>query len=55
LSDRDRAVTLPARGEGEFQLTATASDFWALAVRFALVPLAVLAVGLAVSVWRRRS
>ncbi|MEN9653029.1 MAG: hypothetical protein RL303_749, partial [Verrucomicrobiota bacterium] len=55
LSDRDRAVSLPARGEGEFQLTATAADFWALAVRFALVPLAVLAVGLAVSVWRRRS
>lgn len=55
LSDRDRAVSLPPRGEGDFQLVATAADFWALALRFALVPLAVLAVGLAVSVWRRRS
>jgi len=55
LSDRERAVSLPARAGGEHQLTATAADFWALAVRFALLPLAVLAVGLAVSVWRRRS
>ncbi len=55
LSDRDRAVSLPAREEGEFRLVATAADFWALALRFALVPLGVLAVGLAVSVWRRRS
>ena len=55
LTDRDRAISLPARGEGEYQLNATAADFWALALRFALIPLAVLAVGLAVSVWRRRS
>lgn len=55
LTDRDRAVSLPARAEGEYQLNATASDFWALALRFSLIPLAVLAVGLAVSVWRRRS
>jgi len=55
LSDRERAVSLPARTGGEYQLTVTAADFWALALRFALIPLGVLAVGLAVSVWRRRS
>ena len=55
LSDRERAVSLPARTGGEHQLTATAADFWALALRFALIPLGVLAVGLAVSLWRRRS
>jgi hypothetical protein len=55
LSDRERAVSLPVRAGGEHQLTATGADFWALAVRFALIPLGVLAVGLAVSVWRRRS
>jgi hypothetical protein len=55
LTDRDRAVSLPARTEGEYQLNATAADFWALALRFCLIPLGVLAVGLAVSVWRRRS
>ena len=55
LTDRDRAVSLPARAVGEYQLNATAADFWALALRFALVPVVVLAVGLAVSVWRRRS
>jgi len=55
LTDRDRAISLPARAEGEYQLNATASDFWALALRFSLIPLAILAVGLAISVWRRRS
>jgi hypothetical protein len=55
LSDRDRAISLPAKTEGEFQLNATAADFWALAIRFACIPLGVLALGLAVSVWRRRS
>jgi hypothetical protein len=55
LTDRDRAISLPARTEGEYQLNATAADFWALALRFSLIPLALLAVGLAVSVWRRRS
>jgi hypothetical protein len=55
LTDRDRAISLPPRAEGEYQLNATAADFWALALRFSLIPLAVLAVGLAVSVWRRRS
>jgi hypothetical protein len=55
LTDRDRAVSLPTRTEGEYQLNATAADFWTLAIRFLCVPLVVLAVGLAVSVWRRRS
>ncbi len=55
LTDRDRAVSLPDRTEGEYQLNATAADFWALALRFSLIPVAVLAVGLAVSLWRRRS
>ena len=55
LSDRDRAVSLPASAVGEYQLTATAGDLWALALRFGLVPLGLLAVGLAISIWRRRS
>jgi len=55
LSDRDRAVSLPARTAGVYQVNATAADFWALALRFGAIPLAVLLVGLAVSVWRRRS
>ncbi|NBV52918.1 MAG: hypothetical protein EBR83_05220 [Verrucomicrobia bacterium] len=55
LTDRDRAISLPTRSEGEYQLNATAADFWALALRFSVIPLAILAVGLAVSVWRRRS
>jgi hypothetical protein len=55
LSDRERAVSIPVRSGGETQLTATAADLWALALRFALIPIGVLAVGLAVSVWRRRS
>ncbi|MFM7209843.1 MAG: hypothetical protein ACKOY8_08510, partial [Verrucomicrobiota bacterium] len=55
LTDRDRAVSLPNRGAAAFQLTATSSDFWALGLRFAGVPLTALVVGLAVSVWRRRN
>ncbi|MCX8487725.1 MAG: Gldg family protein [Opitutales bacterium] len=55
LTDRDRAISLPTRSEGEYQLNATAADFWTLALRFSVIPLAILAVGLAVSVWRRRS
>ncbi len=55
LSDRDRAVSLPLREAAAYQVTATASDFWALGLRFAFVPLGALAVGLAVSVWRRRN
>jgi hypothetical protein len=55
LSDRDRAISLPTRAAGVYQVNATAADFWALALRFGGIPLAVLLVGLAVSVWRRRS
>lgn len=55
LTDRDRAVSLPPRGTSAYQATATTSDFWALGLRFILVPFAALAVGLAVSVWRRRT
>jgi hypothetical protein len=55
LSDRDRAISLPSRSVGEYQVNATASDFWSLALRFISVPLLILALGLAVSVWRRRS
>lgn len=55
LSDRDRAVSLPSRATGVYQVNATASDFWTLAGHFCFIPLAVLAVGLAISVWRRRS
>ena len=55
LSDRDRAVSLPSRSTGVYQVNATASDFWTLAWRFCFIPLSVLAVGLAISIWRRRS
>ncbi|MFM9000558.1 MAG: DUF4350 domain-containing protein [Opitutia bacterium] len=55
LTDRNRAVSLPSRTAAAYQLTATTTDFWALGLRFAMVPLAALAVGLAVSVWRRRT
>lgn len=55
LTDRDRAVVLPSRATAEYQLNATAADFWTLGLRFLCVPLAVLAVGLAVSMWRRRN
>ena len=55
LSDRDRAISLPSRATGVYQVNATASDFWALALRFCFIPLTVLAVGLAISIWRRRN
>lgn len=55
LTDRDRAVSLPARAENGYQVNATAADLWALLLRFICIPLGVLAVGLAISVWRRRS
>ncbi|MEI6597434.1 MAG: DUF4350 domain-containing protein [bacterium] len=55
LSDRDRAVSLPSRATGVYQVNATASDFWTLAWRFCFIPLTVLALGLAISIWRRRS
>jgi hypothetical protein len=40
---------------GKFGVTASASQLGALGWRFALLPLAIAAVGLAVSAWRRRS
>ena len=55
LSDRDRAVSLPTRAVGEYQLNATSRDFIDLAIRFVCFPLVIFAVGLAISVWRRRS
>jgi hypothetical protein len=55
LGDRERAVAIPVRAGGLYRLNATADDLWTLALRFALLPLLVLAVGLAVSFWRRRS
>ena len=55
LTDRDRAISLPSRSVSEYQLNATAADFWTLGLRFLCVPLLVLAVGLAVSMWRRRN
>ncbi|MGA0134376.1 MAG: DUF4350 domain-containing protein [Opitutales bacterium] len=55
LTDQNRAVSLPPRGTSAYQLTATTADFWALSLRFARVPTAVMAVGLAVSLWRRRT
>jgi hypothetical protein len=55
LSDRDRAVSLPSRASTAYQVNATASDFWALALRFSFIPLIVCVVGLAISFWRRRS
>jgi len=55
LGDRERAVAVPVRAGGLYRLNATADDLWTLAWRFSLIPLLVLAVGLAVSFWRRRS
>ena len=55
LGDRERAVAVPVRAGGLYRLNATADDLWTLALRFSLIPLLVLAVGLAVSFWRRRS
>ena len=54
LTDRDRAVSLPVRAETSYQVNASAADFWTLALRFTCIPLGVLAVGLAISVWRRK-
>lgn len=55
LTDRDRAIALPSKAAGVYQVNATAADFWALALRFGCIPLVILALGLAISVWRRRS
>jgi hypothetical protein len=55
LGGRERPVAIPSRPVGRFALTASASQLGALGWRFALLPLAIAAVGLAVSAWRRRS
>lgn len=55
LGGRERAVSIPARPVGRFAVTASASQLGALGWRFALLPLAIAAVGLAVSAWRRRN
>jgi len=55
LGGRERAVSVPARPVGKFAVTASGSQMVSLGWRFALLPLAIAAVGLAVSAWRRRS
>jgi hypothetical protein len=55
LADRDRAVSITPRVASAYQITATAADFWALALRFGCIPAIVLALGLAISIWRRRN
>jgi len=55
LGGRERALSIPARPVGKFGVTASASQMVSLAWRFAFLPLAIAAVGLAVSAWRRRS
>lgn len=55
LGGRERPVSIPARPVGSFAITASASQLASLGWRFALLPLAIAAVGLAVSAWRRRS
>jgi ABC-type uncharacterized transport system involved in gliding motility auxiliary subunit len=55
LGGRERAVSIPARPSRDFALTATTSQLISLGWQCALVPLAVAALGLAVSTWRRRT
>lgn len=55
LGGRERAISVPARPVGKFAVTASGSQMVSLGWRFALLPLAIAAVGLAVSAWRRRS
>jgi hypothetical protein len=55
LADRDRAVSITPHSVSAYQITATAADFWALALRFSCIPAIVLALGLAISIWRRRN
>ena len=55
LADRDRAVSITPHVASAYQITATAADFWALALRFGSIPAIVLALGLAISIWRRRN
>lgn len=55
LGGRERAVSIPPRPTREFVLTASGSQLVALGWQLALVPLAIVALGLAVSAWRRRT
>lgn len=55
LGGRERAVSVPPRPSNDFALTATTTQLVSLGWRFALVPLAIAALGLAVSTWRRRT
>lgn len=55
LGGRERRVAVPPRPLDRFALTAAASQMGSLAWRLALPCLAVAAVGLAVSAWRRRN
>ena len=55
LGGRERSVAVPPRPTREFALTATTSQLVSLGWRFAMVPLLVAALGLAVSAWRRRT
>lgn len=55
LGGRERRAAVPPRPLERFALTAAASQMGTLAWRLALPCLAVAAVGLAVSAWRRRN
>lgn len=55
LGGRERSVSIPPRPTQNFSLTAAASQLVSLGWRFATVPLAIVALGLAVSAWRRRT
>jgi len=55
LGGRERSVSIPPRPIQNFSLTAATSQLVSLGWRFAAVPLAIAALGLAVSAWRRRT
>lgn len=55
LGGRERSVSIPPRPTREFVLTASSSQLVSLGWQLALVPLAIVALGLAVSAWRRRT
>ncbi len=55
LGGRERTVSIPPRPQYNFTLTAATSQLVSLGWRFAIIPLLIAAVGLAVSAWRRRS
>lgn len=55
LGGRERSVSVPPRPSRDFALTATTTQLVSLGWRFAMVPLVIAALGLAVSAWRRRT